>query len=350
MPANYGFKGTNTNDALAITNALAQADSVTSESFSTLAQYQIKDVQLKPATISMGLPRQWMLTLNTNLLGFNQQNGQAVYFNNEQSPVGDGYLTFSLGVDHILNMVKGGLYVDPVAYVAKVKQLLLDKEFYRQTRVTLTRARVLDSHLDIAVGNHHIETVTGHDYLIGKDLQAYETFTPDRDLNRHSNLDKVLTSSFEALSKDPILNKQTIKPDVVKKQVEDVKLPDVHVNDEVSLALSDNSEIASVATSVLPTPSVESPTVKADVKPDLPPVVEVASEVDLPEEQPLDISSLMAQLQQIQQPSQVNRKHREYVDDFGKARQVSQAQQQQRTVKRQTAQRQQEKEDSGLDR
>jgi hypothetical protein len=344
MPANYGFKGTNTNDALAITNVLAQADEVTSDDFSTLAQYQIKDVELKPATLSLGLPRQWMLTLNTNLLGFNQKNGKAIYFNNEESPVGDGYLTFALGVKDFLQMVKGGLYVDPATYLAKVKELLTEKEFYRQTRVNLTTARVLDSQLEIAVGNHHAKAVTGHDYFIGKDLQAYETFTPEREVSKRSNLEQVLSSGFKALASDPITKKRDVKlENVAKKAVADIKLPDVHVEDEVSLALSEKSEIVSA------TPNVESKADKVAVKNDLPPVVEVESEVVAPVEQPTDMKSLMAQLQNVQQPVAA-RKRRAYVDDFGKARQSSQTQQQQKVIKRQTAQHQQEHDDNGLDR
>lgn len=348
MPANYGFKGTNTNDVLAITNVLAQADEVTSDDFSTLAQYQIKDVELKPESLSLGLPRQWMLTLNTALLGFNQKNGQAVYFNNEDSPVGDGYLTFALGVKDFVQMVKGGLYVDPMAYLAKVKELLTEKEFYRQTRVNLITARVLDSQLEIAVGNHHTKSITGHDYLIGKDLQAYETFTPDREVAKRSNLGQILSSGFAALANDPIV-KNVKKRDakfesVAKKAVADVKLPDVHVDNEVSLALSEKSEIASAAS------NTQSNVIKPDSKTNLPPVVNVESEVVPPVDQPTDMSSLMAQLQNISQPSHAVRKHHAYVDDFGKARQVSHAAQQQKLIKRQTAQHQQEREDSGLAR
>ena len=106
----YGFKANNAADRQAITNLMLQQGQITHHQYDTLAQYQIKDVQLKPTNLGLGRPRRWTLTFNTNLVGMNMPDGEALWFAKENREVGDGYSTLDLNVDQFTQMLKGGLY------------------------------------------------------------------------------------------------------------------------------------------------------------------------------------------------------------------------------------------------
>ena len=385
MGAVYGFKSNNAGDATAITNALLQADTIDEKSYDTLAQYTIKDVELKPASLSFGLPRQWMLTLNTSLIGMNKPDGQAVYFDeqNKDSTVGDGYVTYELGLPEFQKMLDGGLYVNPLAYSNKLKESLRGQQFFRQTRANLTTVRVLDSHLDIAVGDLREQEDTGHEYLIGKDVQAYETFTPEQ--SKQSNLDQVLGKSFNDLAAIPITMKRDFDAEKLaaqSTQIEMPELPDVHVNQEVNMALSTQSDLIKNGNSDAPisaatqddfgnvsgaesdvqvdagetnvTPFLKQSSAPADLQ-----AVDVKSDVATGavknavsesmaddndnggNDQPVDVNDLMDKLNQASTANAKRVAHSHaYVDDFAGALQSSHQNQQKKLQKTQRTQRQ----------
>lgn len=352
----YGFKNSNKHDQLAISNVLSQADRVEQDSYPTLAQYEIKDVDLKPLTVSFNKPRQWALTVNTNLRGFNDKKGQAIYFNDEKAQVGDGYAAYPLKAEQLASMLKGGLYEAPTQYMQTLKDKLVGQQFYRQSRANLMTAHVYDSHLDVHVGDFKPQHTSDREYLIGRDLQAYTDFP--KQLSKQTNFEQILGKSLDQLEKSPVK-----APEIKSKQrkaplSKTPSLQDVTVDTEVDLSGDQ--------TSIAPAPNEnhseksEKPASLAQVQVDQETVapqkdlieqeqksqVPVESEVPADSGEPDTVDDILKQLE-VDSATQPKKKTA-YEDDFMMAAADSKASQHSQQVKqnkRQTAQRQQSETD-----
>lgn len=196
----YGFKANNAEDRQAITNLMLQQGQILHRQYDTLAQYEIKDVQLKPTNLGLGRPRRWTLTFNTNLVGMNMPDGEALWFAKEDREVGDGYSTLDLNVDQFTKMLKGGLYVDPSRYMKKLKKQLNSQTFYRPTKANLMTIDVPGDVLNISAGDFSGKMSATHRYLVGADLQGYSNV----DSTQKTNLIQLVNSKVDDLSKQPI--------------------------------------------------------------------------------------------------------------------------------------------------
>ena len=208
--ARYGFKTNNADDRLAITNLMLQQGSIQHHQYQTLAQYQIKDVQLKPTNLGLGRPRRWTLAFNTNMVGMNMPTGEALWFAKEDRPVGDGYSTMDLNVDQFSQMLKGGLYVNPTKYLKNLKKKLNDKTFYRPTQANLMTIDVPGDALSISAGDFTGTVSQTHRYLVGSDLHAYDDVKPEE----KTNLYTLVNEQVNEMAKTPIT------------EVEQLRIPD----------------------------------------------------------------------------------------------------------------------------
>ena len=216
----YGFKANNAADRQAITNLMLQQGQITHHQYDTLAQYQIKDVQLKPTNLGLGRPRRWTLTFNTNLVGMNMPDGEALWFAKENREVGDGYSTLDLNVDQFTQMLKGGLYVNPAEYMKKLKKQLNTKTFYRPTKANLMTIDVPGDALNISAGDFSGKISATHRYLVGADLQGYSNVEPDQ----KTDLIQLVNSKVNDLSKQPITEVAQLKvPDDLSLASDQVK-------------------------------------------------------------------------------------------------------------------------------
>lgn len=216
----YGFKANNAADRQAITNLMLQQGQITHYQYDTLAQYQIKDVQLKPTNLGLGRPRRWTLTFNTNLVGMNMPDGEALWFAKENREVGDGYSTLDLNVDQFTQMLKGGLYVNPAEYMKKLKKQLNTKTFYRPTKANLMTIDVPGDALNISAGDFSGKISATHRYLVGADLQGYSNVEPDQ----KTDLIQLVNSKVNDLSKQPITEVAQLKvPDDLSLASDQVK-------------------------------------------------------------------------------------------------------------------------------
>lgn len=247
----YGFKVNNQKDQLAITNLLMQSNNIQTKDYTAYAQYQITDVALKPRDVRPSQPRRWSLGVNTSLLGFNDPNGQALWFDTDSdNALGDGYITYDLPANEFANMIKAGLYVNPEEYVEKLKQDLKKQTFYRQSKVHLMQFILPDNHLQIAVGDLRMKQDTGRIYYVGRDLQNYCQL----DSSVQSDFQNVLNKSLDKLSKNPIsvsLEETRAKSQEVQQQVDVPDLPTVSINSEIDLSSTANPEVSEVGSSVV---------------------------------------------------------------------------------------------------
>ena len=199
----YGFKYNNERDRVAITSLLTRqglASTTTHQTYDTLAQYQIKDVELRPANLGLGRPQRWLLAFNTNLVGMNLPNGQALWFGQENRPSGDSYSTMELNVDQFAKMLKGGLYVDPDGYMKRLRSGLVDQTCYRQTKTALTTMKVSDAEQRINAGDFRFQQRRGREYFVARDLQGYSDVKPgDR-----TNLFKVVENQVDKIAEKPL--------------------------------------------------------------------------------------------------------------------------------------------------
>ena len=200
----YGFKVGAPGDTVAIATLMQRRGSINEENYEGLAQYKIKDVELRPTNVAVNQPRRWTLALNTTLIGMNMPNKQALWFGNDDRAVGDGYTTMDLNADQFAKMIQGGLYVDPNNYLKRLKSSLVDQNFFRKSKLHLTTIKVPDTAQLISAGDFSQKRESGRMYLVGQDQEAYLNLTPEQLQNMPTNLLSLIDEQVTALQKDPL--------------------------------------------------------------------------------------------------------------------------------------------------
>lgn len=205
----YGFKQGSRTDQAAISSLMSQADELQTTELQTLSQYAIKQVDLAPSSLGADLPRQWALTMRTSLLGFNDEHQQAIYFADDQRPLGDGYLTYQVTPELMQTMIQGGMYDNPRQYLDDLREQLVGKTFYRPSKVSLTRVSVSDRHWNIAAGDQREHLDQSEQYLIGRDLEAYADVDVNKQAQWQSDLPQLLTKTGMTLAEQAQLRQAT---------------------------------------------------------------------------------------------------------------------------------------------
>lgn len=200
----YGFKLGSPNDTVAIATLMQRRGSIEDQDYEGLAQYKIKDIELRPTNVAVNQPRRWTLALNTTLIGMNMPNRKALWFGNDDRAVGDGYTTVDLNADQFAKMIQGGLYVDPNQYLKRLKDKLADQNFYRQSKLHLTTIKVPDTAQLISAGDFSQKRESGRMYLIGQDQQAYLNLNQAQAQSLPTNLPALLDEQITSLTKDPL--------------------------------------------------------------------------------------------------------------------------------------------------
>lgn len=347
----YGFKADDPDSQVAIGSLLSRADSVETLNFDTLAQYVISNIELKPTSLSYDKPKQWGLVVNTTFDGLNDDSNQAIYFDNKYKDIGDGYLTYTLSAEEFSDMILGGLYDNPKAYIAKLKDELIGKKFYRATNVNLLKVIVLDDSLNISVGDLSAKDRTGEIYYVGQDLQSYDTLTKES----QSDFSSQLNTLFAKFKETPVLDtgKGFDVPEPVVPEVDGAEtspLSDVDVKSEVDYGIDydklDNKFDAAVD-SVAPLSDFDVPVVDSNFDTDLP-VVEDSNQPDMSMDQLMD--ELLSQT--AKNTTRKKKNTHQYVDEFANALAESQTSTSKIKKKRQTSQAvvtQQKQKDAGLE-
>lgn len=200
----YGFKFGSPNDTVAIATLMQRRGSIEDQDYEGLAQYKIKDIELRPTNVAVNQPRRWTLALNTTLIGMNMPNRKALWFGNDDRAVGDGYTTVDLNANQFAKMIQGGLYVDPNQYLKRLKGKLANQNFYRQSKLHLTTIKVPDTAQLISAGDFSQKRESGRMYLIGQDQQAYLNLNQAQAQSLPTNLPALLDEQITSLTKDPL--------------------------------------------------------------------------------------------------------------------------------------------------
>lgn len=347
----YGFKQGSRTDQAAISSLLSQADELQTTELQTLSQYSIKQVDLAPNSLGADLPRQWALTMRTSLTGFNDEHQQAIYFADDQRPLGDGYLTYQVTPELMQTMIQGGMYDNPRQYLDDLREQLVGKTFFRPSKISLTRVSVSDRHWNIAAGDQREHLDQSEKYLIGRDLEAYADVDVNKQRQWKSDLPQLLSKTGTALAEQAQLRQAT--PASAEMSAPSSALPALSaltVDNEV--AYSTTAPSASSVTPVEPqssqaSQSVTSQRVKqqsraaslntAVTQRQVPAPAPVAS-TPTPGST-LSMDELMAALSAASQNAPTTRpaKSHAYVDDFATAKQSMQSQKQRDTQRRSVA-------------
>lgn len=316
MPV-YGFKANNRDDQLAITNLLLQSDNVQTRDYSTLAQYEIKDVQLKPRDVRPNQPRRWSLAVNTNLLGFNDPQGNALWFNDEKRPIGDGYVTYDIPAKAFAQMIQAGLYLNPDEYMRKLASQMEKENFYRRTRVSLMQFVLPDDHLQIAVGDVRMKQQTGRIYYVGRDLQNYCNLTPQVD----SDFMQVLQTGLDHMTKHPV--EVTVEQTRAAQQEAQAQQQQVNVPDLPEVNISSEVDLSSTATLQSQVSVAEPSSASQLVESQAPVESDLLESSEVEPATSMNFNDLLKQLNQQRQQQSAQqagpRVHHAYVDDFADA-------------------------------
>lgn len=346
----YGFKQGSRTDQAAISSLLSQADELQTTELQTLSQYSIKQVDLAPSSLGADLPRQWALTMRTSLTGFNDEHQQAIYFADDQRPLGDGYLTYQVTPELMQTMIQGGMYDNPRQYLDDLREQLVGKTFFRPSKISLTRVSVSDRHWNIAAGDQREHLDQSEKYLIGRDLEAYADVDVNKQRQWKSDLPQLLSKTGMALAEQAQLRQAT--PASAEPSMTSSALPALSaltVDNEVSYATT-----APSAPSVTPVESQSSQASQSATSQRVKQQSRAASlntavvqqqapaSATAPTPTPgstLSMDELMAALSAASQNAPTTRpaKSHAYVDDFATAKQAMQSQKQRDTQRRSVA-------------
>ena len=342
----YGFKQGSRTDQAAISSLLSQADELQTTELQTLSQYSIKQVDLAPSSLGADLPRQWALTMRTSLTGFNDEHQQAIYFADDQRPLGDGYLTYQVTPELMQTMIQGGMYDNPRQYLDDLREQLVGKTFFRPSKISLTRVSVSDRHWNIAAGDQREHVDQSEKYLIGRDLEAYADVDVNKQRQWKSDLPQLLSKTGTALAEQAQLRQAT--PASAEPSMTSSALPALSaltVDNEVAYSTTapsvapvepQSSQVSQSATSQRVKQQSRAASLNTAVTQQQAPAP--ASVAPTPGST-LSMDELMAALSAASQNAPTTRpaKSHAYVDDFATAKQAMQSQKQRETQRRSVA-------------
>lgn len=344
----YGFKQGSRTDQAAISSLMSQADELQTTELQTLSQYKIKQVDLAPSSLGADLPRQWALTMRTSLTGFNDEHQQAIYFADDQRPLGDGYLTYQVTPELMQTMIQGGMYDNPRQYLDDLREQLVGKTFFRPSKISLTRVSVSDRHWNIAAGDQREHVDQSEKYLIGRDLEAYADVDVNKQRQWKSDLPQLLSKTGTALAEQAQLRQAT--PASAEPSMTSSALPALSaltVDNEVAYSTtapsvapvaSQSSQVSQSATSQRVKQQSRAASLNTAVTQQQAPAPAPVAPTPTPGST-LSMDELMAALSAASQNAPTTRpaKSHAYVDDFATAKQSMQSQKQRDTQRRSVA-------------
>lgn len=202
MTSLFGYKESNSNDALAIAQIMSKAQHIEQKNYTTTAQYRIQRLQLNPSGYELGFPCQLKMVMNTSLLGFGSPQNQPITFNADtKDDYGDGYITLPIDNATLKIMIDGGLYQNPHDYVQMLSNQIIGKNFTRSSMVSLTTAVVPETTNQITLGKKRNGSAPT-EYMIGRDIRPNESITMP-ELQANESLSLVVQGAIEHITQSP---------------------------------------------------------------------------------------------------------------------------------------------------
>lgn len=195
----YGFSARDREHQAVLVALRSRATKNQIEAIDTLAQYQIVGVQIVPRQFDVEHVNPLQLVVKSRLLGMNNPDGLAVMMHNPTTNED----VYPIDKEHYIQMVKGGLYDNPIGYERSLANRLVNAQYFRSTKANFESLLIRDNENEVSLGDYSPNHDSYQRYYIGRDLVTSQNLAKEV-TNKTTNFETVLQPTLKSLEKNPI--------------------------------------------------------------------------------------------------------------------------------------------------